>query len=44
MFIGIIMKGNNEMRGYFIFIKDKEEDIFSEDIDIRERYFYWGYR
>lgn len=30
MFIGIIMKGNKEMRGSFIFIKDK---------DIRGRYF-----
>lgn len=38
MLTGITMKGNNEMRGYLTLTKDKEEDILSEDTDIRERH------
>lgn len=37
MLTGITMKGNNEMR-YLTLTKDKEEDILSEDTDIRERH------
>lgn len=36
MLTGITMKGNNEMRGYLTLTKDKEEDILSEDTDMRK--------